>query len=175
LTRGGGLGSSPRLAAVFGAVVISFSEMTREKNLSVALDVQQDIPAFVTDAGKIQQILENYMSNAEKFTPQGGQIELKAGLLDEKTIRFSVTDTGCGIAEQDRDKIFQKFGQIGSPLTRQAGGTGLGLAISKELADMLAGKVGFESRPDKGSTFWLDIPLTPAAESEKGQAEQKQY
>jgi signal transduction histidine kinase len=157
---------------IVNAVVISFSEMTREKNLRVALDVQQDIPAFVSDAGKIQQILENYMSNAEKFTPQGGRIELKVCLTDglstagsgpdRKTIRFSVTDTGCGIAEQDRDKIFQKFGQIGSPLTRSAGGTGLGLAISKELADMLAGQVGFESRPDKGSTFWLEIPLTPA-------------
>jgi signal transduction histidine kinase len=85
-------------------------------------------------------------------------------------VRFSVTDTGCGIAEQDREKIFQKFGQIGSPLTRQSTGTGLGLAISKELADMLAGRVGFESQPDKGTSFWLDIPLTSAA----GAADQKQ-
>jgi signal transduction histidine kinase len=148
---------------IVSAVVVSFSEMTREKNLNVQFEVQKDIPAFVTDAGKIQQILENYMSNAVKFTPEGGSIELKAYLLDDKTVRFSVTDTGCGIAEQDREKIFQKFGQIGSPLTRQSSGTGLGLAISKELADMLAGQVGFESRPDKGTTFWLDISLTTAA------------
>jgi signal transduction histidine kinase len=148
---------------IVNAVVVSFSEMTREKNLKVELDVQKGIPAFVTDAGKIQQILENYMSNAVKFTPEGSKIELRACLLDGKTVRFSVTDTGCGIAEQDREKIFQKFGQIGSPLTRQSSGTGLGLAISKELADILAGQVGFESRPDKGTTFWLDIPLTLAA------------
>ena len=147
---------------ICNAVVSSFSEMTREKDIEVALDVQDGIPAFVTDAGKIQQILENYMSNAVKFTPQKGKIELKAMLLEDKTLRFSVTDTGRGIAEQDREKIFQKFGQIGSPLTRQGGGTGLGLAISRELADMLAGTVDFESRLDKGSTFWLDIPLTLA-------------
>jgi signal transduction histidine kinase len=150
------------------AVVTSFSEMTREKNLAIALEVQQGIPAFVTDAGKIQQILENYTSNAVKFTPEGGTITLSAVMLDDKTIRFSVTDTGCGIAEQDRDKIFQKFGQLGSPLTRQTSGTGLGLAISKELADLLAGQVGFESRPEKGSTFWLDIPLTLAKDQPAG-------
>jgi two-component system, NarL family, sensor histidine kinase BarA len=153
---------------IVNAVVVSFSEMTREKNIDVALDVR-DNPSFVSDAGKIQQIIENFMSNAVKFTPDGGKIELAAGLLDEKTIRFSVTDTGCGIAEQDREKIFQKFGQIGNPLTRQPTGTGLGLAISKELADMLAGQVGCESQPDKGSTFWLDIPLTFAKEQQQPQ------
>jgi signal transduction histidine kinase len=140
------------------AVVSSFSEMTREKNIKVELEVQRDIPTLVTDAGKIQQILENYMSNAVKFTPPQGKITLSVVILDDKTIRFSVTDTGCGIAEADKEKLFQKFGQLGNPLTRESGGTGLGLAISKELADMLAGQVGFESQLDKGSTFWLDIP-----------------
>ena len=151
---------------IVNAVAVSFSEMTHEKKLKVKVDAQKDIPPFVTDAGKIQQVLENYMSNAVKFTPEGGRIELKANQLDEKTVRFSVIDTGCGIAEQDREKIFQKFGQVGSPLTRQSTGTGLGLAISKELADMLAGSVGFDSKPDTGTTFWLDIPLNPAKEQQ---------
>jgi signal transduction histidine kinase len=153
---------------ICNAVITSFSEITREKNLAITLEAQQGIPAFVTDAGKIQQILENYTSNAVKFTPEGGTITLSAVMLDDKTIRFSVTDTGCGIAEQDRDKIFQKFGQLGSPLTRQTSGTGLGLAISKELADLLASQVGFESRLEKGSTFWLDIPLTLAKDQSAG-------
>jgi signal transduction histidine kinase len=140
------------------AVMSSFSEMTREKDITVELEVQRDIPTLVTDAGKIQQILENYMSNAVKFTPPRGKITLSVVILDDKTVRFSVTDTGCGIAEADKEKLFQKFGQLGNPLTRESSGTGLGLAISKELADMLAGQVGFESQLDKGSTFWLDIP-----------------
>ena len=149
------------------AVVASLSEMAGEKNIKVKLKVQKGIPTLVTDAGKVQQILENYMSNAVKFTPEGGNVELTARLLDDKTLRFSVTDTGCGIAEQDREKIFQKFGQLGNPLTRQSAGTGLGLAISRELADMLAGQVGFESQIDKGSTFRLDIPLTLAKDQPK--------
>ncbi len=151
---------------IVNAVVVSFSEMTREKYIDVSVSVR-DNPSFVSDAGKIQQILENYMSNAVKFTPQCGKIEMAAGLLDEKTIRFSVIDTGCGIAEADREKIFQKFGQIGNPLTRQPTGTGLGLAISKELADMLAGQVGYESKSGSGSTFWLDIPLTFSKEQQQ--------
>jgi len=149
------------------AVVASFSEMAREKKIKVKLEVQKDIPTLVTDAGKIQQILENYTSNAIKFTPERGKIELKAALLDEKTLRFSVTDTGCGIAETDKEKIFQKFRQLGNPMTRQSTGTGLGLAISKELADMLAGQVNFESQLEKGSTFWLDIPLALAKNQPK--------
>jgi len=140
------------------AVVSSFSEIVREKNIKVELEVQQNIAKLVTDAGKVQQILENYMSNAVKFTPAEGTITLSVVMLDDKTVRFSVSDTGCGIAEADKEKLFQKFGQLGNPLTRESGGTGLGLAISKELADMLAGQVGFESQADKGSTFWLDIP-----------------
>ena len=88
-------------------------------------------------------------------------------MLDDKTIRFSVADTGCGIAEPDKEKLFQKFGQLGNPLTRESGGTGLGLAISKELADMLAGQVGFESQLDKGSTFWLDIPPALAKDQQQ--------
>jgi two-component system sensor histidine kinase BarA len=152
---------------IVGAVVDSFSEIAGEKQIKVSSRVQRNIPTLVTDAGKVQQILENYMSNAVKFTPEGGSIEIKAALLDEKTLRFSVKDNGCGIAEADKEKIFQKFGQIGNPLTRQATGTGLGLAISKELADMLAGVVGFESRVEKGTTFWLDMPVTLAKDESK--------
>jgi two-component system, NarL family, sensor histidine kinase BarA len=149
------------------AVMASFSEITREKNIKVQLEVQRELPNLVTDAGKIQQILENYMSNAVKFTPQEGTITLSVVMLDDKTIRFSVADTGCGIAEPDKEKLFQKFGQLGNPLTRESSGTGLGLAISKELADMLAGQVGFESQLEKGSIFWLDIPPALAKDQQQ--------
>jgi two-component system, NarL family, sensor histidine kinase BarA len=156
-----------KVGEICDAVMASFSEITREKNIKVQLEVQRDLPTLVTDAGKIQQILENYMSNAVKFTPQEGTITLSVVMLDDKTIRFSVADTGCGIAEPDKEKLFQKFGQLGNPLTRESSGTGLGLAISKELADMLAGQVGFESQLDKGSIFWLDIPPALAKDQQQ--------
>jgi two-component system sensor histidine kinase BarA len=141
------------------ALVASFSEMTRRKKIKVKLTANDNIPELMTDAGKVQQILYNFLSNAVKFTPQRGRIEVRATMPDEKTSRIAVTDTGCGIAEADREKIFEKFRQADGSITRQSTGSGLGLAISRELAAMLAGSIGFESELGKGSTFWLDIPI----------------
>jgi signal transduction histidine kinase len=143
------------------ALIASFSLLTKEKKIKVKLLSDDNIPLLMTDAGKAQQILYNFLSNAVKFTPQRGKIEIRAGLLpDENTVRIAVTDTGCGIAEADREKIFEKFRQTDGSITRESTGSGLGLAISRELAAMLAGNIGMESEFGKGSTFWLDIPLT---------------
>ncbi len=141
-------------------VVASFSLLTKKKKIKVKLQADDDIPALSTDAGKVQQILYNFLSNAVKFTPQRGRIEIRAEMADEKTVRIAVTDTGCGIAEPDREKIFEKFRQADGSITRESTGSGLGLAISKKLASMLAGDIGMKSEPGKGSTFWLDIPVT---------------
>ncbi len=142
------------------SVVASFSSLTKKKRIKVKLAIDDNIPALMTDAGKVQQILYNFLSNAVMYTPEHGRIEIQATMSDEKTARIAVTDTGCGIAEADKEKIFEKFRQVDGSLTRRSDGTGLGLAISKELATMLAGSVGVESELGKGSTFWLDIPVT---------------
>ena len=86
-------------------------------------------------------------------------------MLDEKMLRISVTDTGPGITPADQQKIFEKFRQADGSLTRGSTGTGLGLALSKELAILLAGTVGLKSEVDKGSTFWLDIPVSIAPDT----------
>jgi len=147
------------------ALVSSFSLLTKKKKVKVKMMVDSDIPILSTDAGKVQQILYNFLSNAVKFTPQRGRIEISAKMMDEKTVRIEVSDTGCGIAESDREKIFEKFRQADGSITRKSTGTGLGLTISTELAAMLAGSIGMESELDKGSTFWLDIPVTLTKES----------
>ncbi len=141
------------------SLVSSFSLLAKKKRIRVGMDVGPDVPLIVTDAGKVQQILYNFLSNALKFTPARGSIEVRACMLDERKVRFAVRDTGCGIADADKDKIFDKFRQGDGSLTRETPGTGLGLSISKELAGMLAGTVGFESEVGVGSTFWLDIPV----------------
>lgn len=142
------------------SVVALFSEATRRKKIKVRLSVDDGIGILTTDGGKVQQILENFMSNAVKFTAERGRIEVKASALDDKSVRLSVSDTGCGIAEVDKERIFEKFRQADGSLTRRSAGSGLGLAICKELADMLAGSIGMDSRSGEGSTFWLDIPVT---------------
>ena len=141
-------------------LVRTFSALTKKKKIKVKTIVDDSLPVLNTDVGKVRQILYNFLSNAVKFTPKGGRIEIRATMPDEKTARIAVTDTGGGIAEADKEKIFKKFRQVDGSITRQSPGSGLGLAISKELATMLAGSVGLESEPGKGSTFWLDIPIT---------------
>jgi len=146
------------------AALAAFSLETRQKRIKIKLLLDDNVPHLVTDAGKVQQILYNFLSNAVKFTPEHGRIEVRAQMLDERNVRISVTDTGCGIADADKEKIFEKFHQLGSPLTRSSPGTGLGLAISRELTPMIGGTIGFESQLTHGSTFWLDIPITLAKE-----------
>ncbi len=145
-------------------LVAFFSPLTEKQKVKVRLTVNEDIPVIKTDAGKVQQILYNLLSNAVKFTPKNGKIEIKAFLPDDQTIRVSVSDTGPGVAEADKEKIFEKFRQLDGSLTRNQAGTGLGLAISIELAKLLSGKIGLESKPGEGATFWLDLPIVRAQE-----------
>ena len=142
------------------SLVSFFIPLTQEKDLNVDLDVAEDIPVVMTDAGKVRQILYNLLSNATKFTDQKGEIKIFAKMLDEKTVRIAVSDNGPGITEENKEKIFEKFRQADGSITRQGMGTGLGLAISKELASLLAGTLSMESQVGEGSTFYLDIPVT---------------
>jgi len=145
----------------------SFSLLTQEKRIKFKTSLSPDIPMLSTDIGKVQQILYNLFSNAIKFTPEEGAIELSAHMLDEKTLRINVKDTGCGIAPKDQEKIFEKFRQVDGSITRETSGTGLGLAISQDLAVMLAGTIGLASEVNQGSTFWLEIPVVLTTDSKK--------
>ena len=141
------------------SVVSSFSLLARKKRLRVSSQIAPDIPILVTDGGKVLQVLYNFLSNAVKFTPPRGQVTVTAAMLDDKTVRIAVADTGCGIAEADQAKIFDKFRQVDGSITRETSGSGLGLAICKELSGLLAGSIGLKSEPNFGATFWLDIPV----------------
>jgi signal transduction histidine kinase len=159
------------IADLLENLMSQFSLLTKKKKIKVKLIVQPDLPLVVTDVGKVQQILYNFLSNAAKFTPARGRIEIEAQFPspgaqgkgpEPRMMRIAVTDTGSGVAESDREKIFEKFRQADGSLTRESTGSGLGLAISTELATMLAGSIGMESPPkgrSVGSTFWLDIPI----------------
>jgi signal transduction histidine kinase len=111
----------------------------------------------------LQQIIYNFLSNAIKFTPEGGRVVVSAHRVtrgDESTgVRISVADSGPGIPPDMQDLIFEKFRQIDPSHTRQHPGTGLGLAICKELAQMIGAEVAFDSQPGKGATFYVDLPL----------------
>jgi signal transduction histidine kinase len=160
------------VADLFEALVSEFSLLAAEKKIKIKLPGDSDLPLLVTDVGRVRQILYNFLSNALKFTPERGRIEIQATFPapgsqntgpESRMIRLAVTDNGCGVADADKEKIFEKFRQADGSITRESTGSGLGLTISTELAAMLAGSIGLESPParrKKGSRFWLDIPVT---------------
>ncbi len=136
-----------------------FSPLTEQKRIKVRLHLDEKIPLVQTDASKVQQILYNLLSNAIKFTPDNGRIAISAAMLDDVTVRISVTDSGPGISEENQSRIFDKFRQLDGSLTRKEPGTGLGLAICKQLSELLAASISVESTPGHGSTFSLDLPV----------------
>lgn len=155
------------IAELCKGLVAFFSPLTEKQKIKVRLTASDSIPIIRTDSGKVQQILYNLLSNAVKFTPENGKIEINTTMPNETTIRIAVSDTGSGIAEADKEKIFEKFRQADGSITRQTAGTGLGLAISTELAKLLAGSISLESKEGKGSIFWLDIPVVRAEENDE--------
>jgi len=110
------------------------------------------------DANRIRQVLMNLISNAIKFTDVGSVTIIVKSKPDGR-IRVDVKDTGIGIQQSQKNKLFQSFSQIDASITRRFGGTGLGLAISRRIVDAMGGEIGVTSVIDKGSTFWFEIPL----------------
>jgi PAS domain S-box-containing protein len=132
-----------------------------ENNVELAVKCPQDIPlAVLTDPVRLRQVLINLIGNAIKFTKEGHvliNVSVKNFRESYVGLRFEVTDTGIGIPQEKIATIFEQFSQADSSTTRKFGGTGLGLAICKKLVEKMGGKIGVESLPDKGSTFWFEI------------------
>lgn len=134
--------------------------------LDIATALAGNIPdRLVGDAGRLNQIFLNLLSNAVKYTERGA-VTLSAAIVERRSdvyrVRFSVTDTGVGIAPEIQSRLFHPFEQGDSRLARRKGGTGLGLAICKRIVDLMEGRIGVESKLGHGSTFWFELEFTAA-------------
>jgi CheY-like chemotaxis protein len=114
------------------------------------------------DPVRIRQVLLNLAANAVKFTERGA-VRIEVSLCDAAHVKISVVDSGIGITEEQMQRMFSRFTQADSSTTRRYGGTGLGLAISKTLVELMGGRIGVQSIPGQGSTFWFTLPLGAAA------------
>jgi signal transduction histidine kinase len=135
----------------------------QNKNLELRLVTDEHVPpAMYGDASRIRQVLLNLIGNAVKFTDRGSvtvETHLVTDADETARVRFSVRDTGIGIAEEDRRLLFRPFIQVDNTSTRKFGGTGLGLTISKAFVEMMGGTMGLDSVKGQGSTFWFEIPF----------------
>ncbi len=134
-----------------------------ERNLKLTLEVDTDLPEIFADVHKLKQIIYNMLSNAVKFTPDGGSVTLVAHHVEDM-LEIAVIDTGIGIAPEDQARLFKPFVQIDSTLSRQYQGTGLGLVMIKRLSELHGGSAGLESTVGKGSRFWVKIPWRKEAD-----------
>jgi signal transduction histidine kinase len=156
------------LEAVVTGIATLLTPLARNNGIEIRSTVAPGTPLEVVgDEGRLRQVILNLTGNAIKFTKQG-YVSLHVRCLEQTAdgarIRVQVEDTGVGIPVAAQEKIFQKFTQADSSVTRRFGGTGLGLAISKSLIEMMGGEIGLESEPGRGSTFWftVTVPVAPA-------------
>ena len=156
------------LRALVHEAVDLMATTARGKPVGLSATISWRLPNRVEgDPIRLRQVLVNLLHNAVKFTERG-RIVLDVGVLGETEdavqLRFEVRDTGIGIAEDQFDSVFDAFTQVDASSTRRHGGTGLGLAIVKEIAELMGGRVGVDSRIAHGSTFWLELSLKRAVD-----------
>jgi signal transduction histidine kinase len=158
--------STVKIEDVIAHAQSQIDQLNRRKGLEVLWNLAPDLPpTIVTDAAKLDEILQNLIGNAFKFTPQG-QVRLSVRNIPElNRVEFSVADTGIGIEPQDMERIFSAFEQIREAHTGDFNGVGLGLNIVKKYLELMNGEIRVESRPGQGSTFAFTLPysLPPAS------------
>jgi signal transduction histidine kinase/DNA-binding response OmpR family regulator len=152
-----------RLEPVVQQAAQNLRMLLEERRIKLELWLPEQLPDALLDAHRITQVVTNLLSNAIKFSPPGGQVRIEASAAD-RVLRVTVRDHGDGIASKDLPKLFKKFQQIDSGSTRKVGGTGLGLVICKGIIEQHGGRIGVESAPGEGSTFWFTLPAAEGAE-----------
>ena len=161
---------------VEGAVEL-LADRAHSKRVELAVVVPADLPQYLLgDPGRVRQVLVNLVGNAVKFTDRGEvvvRVEIRQETEQNVTLRFSVRDTGIGVSKEQQKRLFHPFNQGAGSTTRKYGGTGLGLAICKQLANLMQGEVGVDSRPNEGSTFWFTAVLEKPARQSEAPAEVK--
>ncbi|HUH98006.1 MAG TPA: GAF domain-containing protein [Anaerolineales bacterium] len=152
---------------VINGVMSTVVGLIKDKPVKLVKNIQENLPTVRADAIRVRQVLLNLLSNAAKFTSEGSitvEAAVAASPAGHPELLVRVTDTGPGIEPKDQAKLFQPFSQVDDSLTRKTGGSGLGLSISQQLVQMHGGRIGLESVPGKGSTFYFTLPIYRASE-----------
>jgi PAS domain S-box-containing protein len=138
--------------------VVDSAELHLPNGIELRVEAPDDIPPVAGDANQLRQVISNLVDNAIKYSPQGGDVELRLN-QNGQFARIEVVDAGLGIPRDEHERIFEKFYRLDPALTRGVNGTGLGLYISKELVERMNGRISVDSEPGRGSTFVVEVPL----------------
>lgn len=154
------------LPAYISSVAHAFVPLAESEKIHYQIDIPERDYLASVDVDKLEKIIYNLLSNAFKFTPAGGTVSIHVNIEGGRALRLNVSDTGIGIPDADRQKIFERFYQVDESTTRAYEGTGIGLALIKELVDLQGGRIQVESQAGKGSTFTVIIPIELVEETE---------
>ena len=146
--------------SALGNALTLVRERAQRHGIALGLQVAAEVGEMRADERKFKQILLNLLTNAVKFTPDGGKVELRA-LLRDGVLEVAVSDTGIGIAAADHATVFEEFKQVGRHYTNKQEGTGLGLALTKRFVELHGGTLTLDSEPGRGSTFTFTLPSQP--------------
>jgi len=144
--------------AVVSEVVRALQQLAESKNIRVGVQLSKSVKQVTVDPDKFRQILNNYLSNALKFTPQGGKVEVRIKPEGSDSFRLEVEDSGIGIRSEDFDRLFKQFEQLDPSSSKKYPGTGLGLYLTKSMVESHGGQIGVKSAPGKGSLFFAILP-----------------
>jgi len=161
------------LDKLVGEVRDVLSTITAQRRVRVLVDIDPSVNAIVADAGKLKQVLYNYLSNALKFSPDAGEVTIRARPQDAGRFRLEVEDHGTGIRTEDLPRLFQEFQQIDDAVARKYRGTGLGLSLTRRIVEAQGGEVGVRSEPGVGSVFFAVLPTAPQTEKAAASREAK--
>jgi CheY-like chemotaxis protein len=158
----------------------SIRPLVEKATLSLSAEIEPDLPTVMGDKDRLTQVLTNLLGNAVKFTPEGGSVSLRAWREKDNVnrgkpgnITVSIRDTGIGIAPENFERIFEKFGQVGDVLKDRPKGTGLGLPICKKIIEYYGGRIWVESQLGKGSTFLFTLPAAKTVSTRPNEDEDK--
>ena len=145
------------LPSAIDNALILMRERAVRRGITLGRAINERLGMMRADERKVKQVLLNLLSNALKFTPEGGRVDVRAETQGEMA-EIAVTDTGVGIAPEDQGAVFEEFRQVGTA-AKKVEGTGLGLALSRKFIELHGGKISVKSEPGVGSTFTFTLPL----------------
>lgn len=150
------------MGEIMDEVVAELKPQIEQMKQQLEIHYETEVKPFYLDESLVRQVLLNLISNAVKYTPEAGRIQLRIAPEPEDGLRVAVTDTGIGISAADQEKMFSRFFRSKAAVDLRTEGTGLGLSVAKLMVERWGGKIGFDSQEGNGSTFWFTLPVREA-------------
>jgi len=147
------------ISAVVQELIKEYAALAKASNIKISLETENNLPLVWIDRQKIKLVLQNLLENAIQYTKGEGEVIIRLKKQNGEKIRCEIKDSGVGIPKEEQGQIFQKFFRSQNIMKYQTEGTGLGLFIAKAITEASKGKIGFQSQEDKGSIFWIEMPI----------------